>query len=322
MNSRVWFTICLFFFIFYFKLLFDDKYLINYIIVENEDELYDDSSNFLICTPFAELKSKNKLSNIVSKNVSVKSFLNYSIENIKNRLRIDDFYQLNESYLFQENVCFSIKQEDLNDKKTLKKFIFNYDVILFIYSDGKLPFFHEFVYRRNNTINLISLRVHKQKVYNENYLTSDCFYYQDQLRVDRTNCLNNCYKKIEKSNKCFYDSNEDYELNLNLILKNDEQIINNSFKNHSENNDIDLLKGIDKKYEQCLKQCQKTDCSFENHFVLKMQQLNQDRTVGKNLTLSQSIYKPFYSTAYFWLQFLGLFTLFTNTSVVCKMNSF
>ena len=61
MNYRIWYSLCLLFLVYSLKLLIDDYYLVNYVIVEREDELYDDHTNYLLCAYLSDIKENNNL---------------------------------------------------------------------------------------------------------------------------------------------------------------------------------------------------------------------------------------------------------------------
>ena len=57
MTSQIWFALTLLFLIHSLVLLVNDSYSINYLIVEKGDQLYDDHTNYLICTSFSRIKN-------------------------------------------------------------------------------------------------------------------------------------------------------------------------------------------------------------------------------------------------------------------------
>ena len=70
----------------------------------------------------------------------------------------------------------------------------------------------------------------------------------------------------------------------------------------------------------CLKSCGETDCYLEVFNAIRVKDhysniLQNEKNVER-FSLTTHIYKPFYSTTYYFLQFFGLLTLFTGTSLV------
>ena len=137
MASQIWFALTLLFLIHSLVLLVNDSYSISYLIVEKDDRLYDNHTNYLICTSFYQIKSNDQLKTKPKvQNVSIKSFLNYSISSIEDRLNTTNLIQLNQSYLFFDSVCFSTDKEELEKENPLNAFLFYYASALFIYSNG------------------------------------------------------------------------------------------------------------------------------------------------------------------------------------------
>ena len=309
MNSkRVWLCLCFFFCIYNLKLLVDEKYTINYVLVGQDDEYYDNKTNYVVCTPFDEIKSKNRL-DYEPRNVSIKEFLNHSILSIESRLNISNYFKLERSYLYGRRICFSVDENHLENETSLLKYLRIYTIYLYAFSDGKSPFAYEYVYRKKGHLDFIKLKITKEKVYTSKLLDSNCFYYNDQRSVDRSYCLNKCYKQVEKSkfcSICFYFYNETATLNLGLISETDSK------SDQMQINSVRLSTKISAdKYSVCINKCLETSC-FTEIYVTAEIPFNNKKTINSDTF----IYKPYYSTRYYYLQFIGLIILFTSTSVL------
>ena len=312
MNSkRVWFGLCFFFCIYNLKLLQDEKYNINYVLVEQGDELYDNKTNYLVCTPFDEIKSENRL-DFEPRKVSIGEFLNRSIISIESRLNISNYFKLEQSRIFMSSICFSIDENDLEQETSLQTYMKIYKIYLYAFSDGRHPFAYEYLYRKNDSLDFFILNIIKLKVYTSKLFDSNCFYYNDQRSMDRSHCLNKCYKKVEKSEFCpicFYFYNETATLDLSLISQTDSK--SDQMQRNSDH--------LSTKYKSCIKECFQTSCFTEIYATSEIRhsyykKFPQD--YNKKLTFGNYIYKPYYSTAYYYLQFTGLIILFTSTSLL------
>ena len=117
MNKRIWIPLCLLFGAYHLSLLIDDYYLTNYLIVENEDSLYDDLTYFFFCSTFSQIKKNNQLKEIPVrlKNVTGKVFLNYSISSIEDNLRLkgNKLLKLDRSFSYNKRVCFLVAKSEL-----------------------------------------------------------------------------------------------------------------------------------------------------------------------------------------------------------------
>ena len=63
MNPKLWISLCSFLLLYNVAILWRDSYSINYVMLEQEDRLYDNASNFLICVQWGEIRYNNKLKN-------------------------------------------------------------------------------------------------------------------------------------------------------------------------------------------------------------------------------------------------------------------
>ena len=129
---------CLIFGVYHLSLLADDYYLTNYLIVENEDSLYDNFTFFFFCSTFDEIKENNRLQ-IPKKprKVPVKTFLNYSISSIEDRLRLkgQKLLDLNRSFTHHKRICFIISKQELESSKPFfEKYLEHYNLELFVSS--------------------------------------------------------------------------------------------------------------------------------------------------------------------------------------------
>ena len=107
-KTKIWYGLCLFFSIYHLKLLIDDRYLISYINVEKESQLYEIKSYYSVCVLFEEIKSKNRLL-IGTGEVPIKTFFNYSIASMEDVIgaKISKIFDLNQSYINNRKLCFS-----------------------------------------------------------------------------------------------------------------------------------------------------------------------------------------------------------------------
>ena len=142
MASRICFALISLFLIHSLVLLVNDSYLVSYLIVEKDDRMYDNHTNYLICTQFIYIKENDQLKDKTKvEDVSIKSFLNYSISSIEDRLNTTNLFQLNQSYIFFDYVCFSTNKEELEKKIPLNGYLKCYLSLLFIYSKRKTTSF-------------------------------------------------------------------------------------------------------------------------------------------------------------------------------------
>ena len=126
--------------------------LLSYKIVEEGNVVFNEDAdlNYLMCISFRDIKYKNSLNfEPTTLKVSVRNFLNHSIASIEQRLKVTGLFRLNESYIFNEHVCFSITKSALEEDpaflKPINEFLRIYGTrgILFIYSKEKQPNFYE-----------------------------------------------------------------------------------------------------------------------------------------------------------------------------------
>ena len=200
MAFRIWFSLSLIFLIRCLMLLVDESDSINYLTVEEGDQLYDNHTNYLICTPFSHIKYRDQLKDKTKvEDVSIESFLNYSIKSIENRLNTTNLFKLNQSYIFSNNVCFLTNKSELEKEIPLNRYLEVYFSYLFIYSGGKQPFFNEYIYFKTDGLDSFYLKTYKQKVYGMQYLksSSNCFTYNEQLASNKYHCLNKCFKRFK-----------------------------------------------------------------------------------------------------------------------------
>ena len=296
----------------------NDRYYINYKIVEKEDDLYkeEEDINYLFCISFTEIKKKEWQLGSKLKNVSMNDFLNSTIlvieEELKhNNLKIDDaFLKMNKSIIFMQNFCHSFVKKDLS---ILEKFAQVYETDFFAYSKKKQPFYYQYIYKKIDKSKRIHLKTVKNKVYGENFLNSKCSNYDDQLNSNRLNCVNDCYKRNGVPEIRFYRFNESRTLDLNLIFNDANKMVN--FRDS-----IRISKNLNENFKSCLKSCGETDCYLEVLNTIRVRNrysnLSQNEKNAERFSLATIIYKPFYSITYYFLQFFGLLTLFTGTSLV------
>ena len=324
MASRICFALVSLFLIYSLVLLVNDSYLVSYLIVEKDDRIYDNHTNYLICTPFTEIKKNDQLKDKTKvEDVSIKSFLNYSISSIEDKLNTTNLFQLNQSYKFFDFVCFSTNKEELEKEIPLNDYLKYYSSFLFIYSKGKQLAFKEWIYCKSNELNSFYLKTYKQKVYGEQYLksSSKCFTYQDQLASNKYHCLNKCFKDL-KVKRNFYNANENETLSLNFIMKEDKnQFIQQINNDEIESVDILAFYGINKSYtSSCLIKCPENDCFWETYNTILITKSYYDNYLSKEgkdkIDLQTIIYLAYYSINDFYAQLFGLIALFTGCTVV------
>ena len=327
MNKRVWIGLCLFFCAFNLKLLIDDYQLVNYLIVEKGDRLYDEHDHYLLCPSVYTIQSNNELSYGAEEptKVSAKQFLSKAVESIEKKINRTRLFEVTESFLIKDLVCFPVNKSRLENDSNLKLFFEYYNFMLYIHSIGKKPNFYDGFYLDISGIkDRLYLAVQKQKVYGRNYLTSSsCSHVNDQLARSRFTCLNKCFRRLHLPLGAYPYDDDTNEFDLSSIInkKSIEQVdikINQS-KNH--------LEGMNKSFPECFHQCPQRDCFYETFNVVTIRKLYHDkitsRRAGKSsINVETYIYKAYFSTSSseFFLQFFGLLTLFTNTSVISIAN--
>lgn len=341
MNYKFWFVLCLLFGAYNLKQLIDDFYLLNYMIVEPGDRLYDETTNYLLCTPFREIGSNNELEfrPPALRDVPAVVLLNYSIQAIEKKLNHSNLFRLNESFISRDNVCFSIEKADLEASSTLDSYIHNYQPILFMFSPSTGRFFSEYVFyqNKNNDVKTFFLKVQKQKVFSSGYLSRPtCSQLKNQFTSSRFNCLNRCFiqSKLEIG---FYGSQDAGSFNLEAFVNNKsltrvdvdrptktaKRSIQAAADHAPKKIPIKfiqaqtLLQGFDQNFERCLSKCPDPSCFYEIYNAVRIRrfyycrfQREQDKIDLKSFT-----YLAYYSTSDWFLQFFGLLTLFTNTTV-------
>ena len=285
------------------------------MLVEKDDELYFDHTNYLVCVTMNEIKAKNRLNlNLKEDNVRIGTLLNYSFWSIEDRSNISHYFKIESSFVLVESVCFFVDKNDLeNVSSPFSKFSQNYEFYLYVYSNGIFPDDNEYVMRKHNSLDFFVLKIYKIKIYNQQYLESNCFTNMNQPYSNRFQCFNECYKKIESSELFLYNFNETATLNLNLIF------------NFSETNTRaselrqELREKNNSKFEECSKNCQQVNCFIETCHTgqVRIPYYNMfQKEFKEKINIRTTILKPYYSLAYFYLQFFSLIILFTGTSVV------
>lgn len=329
MNSKLWMFLCLLFFAYNLVLLFDDYYAFNFMIVEKGDKLYDNATLYQVCSEFKYFKKNieegfkkryDVTINTTNESVNVRSFLNYSIGIIENRLRTTRLFRLDQGYIFKIFVCFEIDKEFYDKHPFAKDFLKIFSVQLFVHSRGKRPFFFEYVH--NNYKNNVALILKIQKIYDRNYLeSSNCKTHKDQFLSSRFACIKKC--RPEKPIQFNWHRNL-LELNWHddpALFKLDLIIDKEIFRYKREAKSFQDVKQSTKRnfhtvehlkdYRKCMKKCPDNDCFVETYNTVTVP---ADNEFG-NIDIETTIYTAYYSTSYFWLQFFGLLTLFTSTSV-------
>ena len=298
-------------------LLVYDSYSINYFIEENKHQLYDNHTNYLICTPFSSIKYNDQLKDKTKvEDVSTKSFLNYSIKSIEHRLNTTNLFKLNQTYIFLDNICFLTKKSELEKKIPLNGYLEVYLSYLFIYSGGKQPFYIEYIYFKRDALNSFYIKTYKQKVYGLQYLksSSNCFTYNDQLASNKYHCLNKCFKRF-KTKGGFYNLGDDKKFNLNHIVNQNKNQLTHRISNEIESNDY---------LKSCLIECPKNDCFWETYNTIEIYRFYYNDYLVKEgkdkVDLQIKIYFPYYSMSDFYTQLFGLISLLTGATAVGLLN--
>ena len=151
MINRIWFAFCGLFLIFNLKLLIGDYYSVNYMIVEENDKLNDNITKFLICITFDKIKQYKPIyDNRRSSDVSIKEFLNLSINYIELKLKTNKLFKLEESFIFYKSICFLKTKEDLEINRPLNGLLEYYQVRLYYYSKNYQPIYGDYVYFKSD----------------------------------------------------------------------------------------------------------------------------------------------------------------------------
>lgn len=309
---KFWYGLCFFFLIFNLNLLIDDYNLINYVIVEENDQLYDNHTNFMICMPFNEIRwhDKNERKLNATGNVPIRTILNYSIASLGGIKNATNPFKLDRSAVFAKHVCFLIDKLELEHSPPVTDLSQTHDYYLFVFSNGKQPHIFEYIYFNFRKLQrFIYMRIQKQKVYGREYLTNPaCANPTNHFSSSRFNCLNRCL--IERRfDDAFYGSNSRRSFDLGLIARQTNGTITEIIKskNWTELNDC----------KACLKL---TDCFYETYNAVRIRESYYEQIYSKEVKekfdIKTAIYLAYYSTTDWWLQFFGLLTLFTNTSFV------
>ena len=310
MDPKIWYCLCLLFSFYSLKSLVDDFYSINYMIVEKEDELYETTTNFMICSPLEKIKAKNRL-NFSTKETKLRTkvFLNYTKSSIEDYLGKKDFFKPNESYIHDDQFCFLVDKAKLENSSSISKYLQNYYLFLYFFSNERRPFHYDYALGKNDFENSIYLRVTKHKVYGKEYLEKKCFHFKDPYPSSVFYCLNKCLMEENELNLGFYEYNDKGDFDLKLINNQTTESVN------IEN----LEKILESKFSFCLNKCPKNDCFTEIFEIMQIKEYYYKNILLKEkfdkIDFYTKIYKAFYSTDDFWLQWFGLIALFLNTSV-------
>ena len=324
MASTFWLSLCLVLFVQNLIELMSDRHQLSYKIVEEGDVLFDQDLNYLTCTPFWEIQRLNSFPyESATQEVSARSFLNRSISSIEHNLNLTGLFRLNESFIFNEHVCFPTTRSLLEvEEQPFNEFLGKYlTQRIFIYSKEKQPNFYERAYAKNDYLGSIYLRAYKQKVFGANsLLNADCSNRAHQIHHDRFSCLNKCFVRA-KMISGFYRLDDERTFDLNQIFQN--QTAKREVKNEKEALNVhkDLPTPIaTKEAEDCLRGCPERACFWEVVITLKIDDVyyrNHLQKEGKDkIDLQLNTYAAFYSMDDFYLQLFGLLALFTGTSVL------
>lgn len=329
MNKRVWIGLCLFFCALNLKLLIDDYQLVNYSFSEGYDEL----DRYLLCPSIYKIKANNQpnLGLEEPTMVSTKQFLSKALESIEKKINRTGLFELTKSFLFKDLVCFPVNKSRLENDSNLELFFEHYDFMLFIHSEGKKPNFYDGFYLSTvGTRDRFYLDVRKQRVYDRNYLTSsDCFDVNNHLARSRFTCLDDCFRRLNLSLGAYPYSDEAHKFDLSLITNKPEKpTVQADNKINLINGSRNFLDGMNEFYPDCFHQCPQRDCVYESSNAVSIRKLYYDEIISRRqadnskIKVQTYIFEPYFSTSSpeFFLQFFGLLTLFTNTSVISIIN--
>ena len=329
MASTLWLSLCLLLFVHNLMDLLSDRYLLSYKIVEKGDAFFDEvhDLNYLACTPFKLIKDLDlSTTESSTQNVSVRSFLIYSIASIEHRLNVTGLFRLNESFIFNEHVCFPTTKSELEKGQEEKPFNNNNNEFLevygiqaiFIYSKEKQPNFYERAYQKNDGMPSIYLRAYKQKVFGENHLlNAHCSNRTQQIHHDRFSCLNRCLVQLKIKSALYRFDDEGLIFGLSKVLK-EKQIGKREADNKEALKDFKKLATLNT--TEGAEDCPEKGCFWEVVINLKIDyRYYRDylQEEGKDkVDLQLNTYTAFYSMDDFCLQLFGLLALFTGTSVL------
>lgn len=346
MNPKLWFALCLLFGAYNLRQLIDDYFLLNYMIVEPGDLLYNNQTNYLLCTQFEEIGSKNALKFRPDaadlRNATPAVLLNYSILAIEQRMGESGLFQLNQSFVVWDKVCFLLPMADPESGRILERFSDHYAPIFFIFSDTKRPFFFEYdLYRnKNNRVTTIFLKIQKQTVFAGEYLArpAACAKLANQFASSRFACLNKCFIRFGL-HIGFYGYEDSGGFDMRAMV-NEQSLGAQSGKDKLKKSLTQkafqpkqkqikkpikfiqsqyLLQGFNNNFDVCLLQCPDFSCFYEISNAVRIRRFYYERFLSKlnidKIDLQSFAHVAYYSTSDWYLQFFGLLTLFANTSI-------
>lgn len=299
------------------------------MIVEEDDKLYEDFTEFLICISFMEIQRLNSeignlnfyYSHLLGHNVSVSIYLNYSLTSVETYLNVSNLFQLKKSYLLCNFPCFLTTKDELNKDLPLYGLFNHYETFIYPFFKNRQTTYNQIIYETKRSYNLDGVQIKKQKVYNDNYLLDlDCI--NDDSRYDK-NCLNHCLEKyIEYANFGFYDYandyhkieminyTDDYDENSNETLANDNQLSDEEGTSSSDDG-AEISKKEYENFKNCYEKCSKDSCSYETFNC----QLTNKSTDNK-LIVRTSVYKAYFTIDDFWIQLIGLILFFVDNCLI------
>ena len=295
---RIYYHLCIFFLIFNLKHLLEDSYSVKYL--EQDLSQYRPSINFWICTEFKEIKEKLNFEFSFSNKanyIKIGELLNATINRLETQLKPKFRFQLKETHLFNRHFCFTVKEADF--KVSLNDYVSNFDIKLYAFSNGFLPLFCKSIYSKKSYFKMPNFRIHQQ-IFLENespYLS--CVQQRNNETNTNFNCLKACFDEANRKDVYFdfYDQNK--EINLEFIFK---KVV--SFNDESD-------------YRNCFTRCYRKDvCFWETYntvdFAIDFRIDNSD----SRFKIDQLVIETRPLLSEFWIQFIGLVTLFTGTSFV------
>lgn len=309
MNRNLWLCLCLMFAVYNLTLLVQDRNSVRFFAVDEWNEYHDNHTNFLICFRSEEIHGpaswpKLNLSEHLRKwklNLSdqlktwkLSDHLAKSVQLLNLKLNSGDFFRLNQSYLFGTESCFLFEKSKLEQLLSAGAFVSKFKTVLFAFSDGSLPLWADSIYTKFFGNDLM-IKLQKQKVFGEAHLERNCLGHRNQLAANRYNCLNECHKK-KRTRNCLYSFGELPNLrygDLNWANETHEQF--------------------------CLENCPDNECFYEDYEVVEMRKEYYERHLApkrEKVELKATTYRAQYAITDFYLQFFGLLTLFTGTSLI------
>lgn len=313
---KLWYFLCIFTCVINLIYLVMDSRSVKYLAQNpGQDNQYNLSINFWLCTEFKEIKAKSDLDFLNDpssfsrlfngRKTTVRQLLNQTVAYLESKSQNFQF-NLNKCHLFNKHFCFPVVAEDFNER--LDHYLSTYDIKMFAFSDVHLPRFYRSIYAKKAKFQMASLKIHQQKIINKNNPFLECVHETQYGENTKFNCLKFCFNNINSTNIYFDFGNRNLEIYL-------DSLFTDGYENEQE-------------YRECLSHCKETVCDWETYntitfeerdlatfkFIDTMAPLPNSKKIDDYQLVIESV--PSLESADFWLQLVGLITLFTGTSFV------